>query len=69
MNASTQRIAFNRREAADLLGVSVDVLKAAQAAGRLKAKNTKLDEKGRPVGRTLYALEDLRAWFDGLSDA
>lgn len=65
----TTRISLNRREAAEMLGVSVDVLKAAQNAGALKAKNTKFDKKGRPVGRTLYALEDLRAWFEGLGDA
>jgi hypothetical protein len=63
-------IAVNRRDAAALLGVSVDTLKAAQAEGRLRAKNTKVDAKtGRAVGVTLYALEDLRAWFEGLDDA
>jgi len=65
----TTPIALNRREAAAMLGVSVDVLKAAQNAGALRAKNTKFDKQGRPTGRTLYALEDLRAWFDGLGDA
>lgn len=62
-------IAVNRKEAAALLGVSVDTLKAAQSAGALRAKNTKFDSAGRPVGVTLYSLDDLRAWFDGLDAA
>lgn len=62
-------IALNRKEAAALLGVSVDVLKDAQRAGSLRAKNTAFDANGRPTGRTLYSLDDLRAWFDGLGDA
>jgi hypothetical protein len=66
---SSARIAYTRKEAAELLGVSVDTIKVAQARGDLRAKNTKFDANGRPVGITLYSHDDLRAWFDGLGDA
>ncbi|GAB2970058.1 hypothetical protein [Nocardioides montaniterrae] len=67
--SSLPRIALNRRQAATALGVSPDLLKAAQEAGALRAKNTKFDAKGRAVGITLYDPADLKAWFDGLGDA
>lgn len=64
------QIALNRKQAAAALGVSVDTLKEAQAAGALRAKNTKFHpETGRPIGVTLYDPADLRAWFDSLGDA
>ena len=63
-------ISVNRRQAADLLGVSIDVIKAAQASGALRAKNTKIDPNtGRPVGVTLYSVAELERWFESLEDA
>lgn len=63
------RISFNRREAAEILGVSPDTIKRAKLAGHLRAKSTSYDADGNPTGNDLYTLEDLRAWFDGLVDA
>lgn len=63
------RISFDRREAAEILGVSPDTIKKAKAAGHLKAKTTSTDDEGKPVGKDLYSYEDLKAWFDGLADA
>lgn len=63
------RISFNRREAAEILGVSTETIKKAKLAGHLPAKSTSYDKDGNPTGIDLYALEDLRAWFDGLVDA
>lgn len=64
------RIALNRRQAAEALGVSVDVIKAAQHAGQLRAKNTAIHPKtGRAVGVTLYDPVELRRWFESLGDA
>lgn len=67
--ALEDRISVTRSEAAALLGVSTDLIKAAQSAGVLPAKNTSFDADGRPVGVTLYAVADLRDWFDRLGDA
>lgn len=71
MTAETlPRLAFTRAEAAVILGVSPDLIKKAQNAGHLKAKNTSFDDKtGKANGVTLYAIDDLRAWFNGLGDA
>lgn len=67
---SIQPIAVTRAEAAKLLGVSIDLLKTEQRAGRLKAKNTHIDpQTGRASGSTLYSVKELQAWFDGLDDA
>lgn len=65
-----QPIAVTRAQAAEMLGVSPDLIKQAQNAGALKAKNTVIDAKtGRAVGKTLYSVEALREWFDSLPDA
>jgi hypothetical protein len=63
------RISYNRREAAELLGVSPTTIKKAKLAGHLKAKSTSRDKDGNPTGVDLYTYEDLKAWFDGLTDA
>lgn len=63
-------IMVDRATAAKMLGVSVDFIKAEQAAGRIRAKNTKIDRRtGRAVGKTLYAVAELHAWADALDDA
>jgi hypothetical protein len=72
MSATTDplpRISFDRREAAKILGVSPDTIKKAKAAGLLRAKSTSTDADGNPVGKDLYAFDDLKAWFDGLASA
>lgn len=67
---NTQPIALNRKQAAELLGVSVDVLKDAQRRGQLIARNTSVDpETGKAHGITLYAYADLVAWFESLDVA
>lgn len=51
-----------------MYGVSEATLRRAKADGSLKAKRLTKDES-RAGGKELYRLEDLEAWFDGLSDA
>ena len=63
------RISFNRREAAEILGVSTDTIKKAKLAGHLPAKSTSYDKDGNATGIDLYTYEDLKAWHDGLVDA
>lgn len=58
------RLFLTRREAAEACGVSVDTIRRAKNAGRLRAKKTA--ERG---GRELYRVEDLLAWFEQLDDA
>lgn len=62
------RVAFTRKEAAEMCGVSVDTIARAKGAGELKAKRLTKDEtlKG---GKELYTLAALTAWLEGLADA
>lgn len=62
------RVAFTRKEAAEMCGVSVDTIARAKNAGELKAKRLTKDEtlKG---GKELYTLAALTSWLDGLADA
>lgn len=61
-------ILVDRKTAAELLGISVDMLRGEQAAGRIKARNTHIDpESGRATGKTLYRVADLEAWAEGLA--
>lgn len=63
MTAATEhpRMAYDRKEAAALYGVSYDTIRKAIAAGHLRAKK---------VGnRYRISAEALRDWFDGLEDA
>lgn len=62
------RLAYTRREAAEMCGVSVDTIRRAKAKGDLKAKRLTSDES-RAGGKELYRLEDLQAWLEGLADA
>lgn len=66
--SSVPRLAFTRREAAEMCGVSEDTIRRAKNAGLLKAKRLTKDEE-RKGGKELYTLEALRAWLDGLADA
>lgn len=68
-NRALPRISYNRREAAEIMGVSTDTIKRAKLAGLLHPKSTSYDKDGNPTGIDLYTLDDLRAWFDGLVDA
>lgn len=68
--AEVQPIAVTRRQAAAMVGLSIDVIKDAQHRGELKAKVTRKDEvTGRSTGTTLYDVAELRRWFEGLPDA
>lgn len=65
---STPRLAYTRKEAAEMCGVSEDTIRRAKNAGLLKAKRLTKDET-RAGGKELYRLADLEAWLDGLADA
>jgi excisionase family DNA binding protein len=56
---------YTFKGAAEVCSVSVDVLKDAVRAGRLRGKRT--GENGR--GLYLFSRAQLEAWFDGLIDA
>lgn len=66
--STTQRLAYTRKEAAELCGVSEATISKAKNAGALKAKRLKEDatKKG---GKELYTYAALMAWIDGLADA
>jgi DNA-binding transcriptional MerR regulator len=62
------RLAYTRREAAEMCGVSEDTLRRAKNAGSLKAKRLTKDEKQKG-GKELYTPAALEAWLEGLADA
>lgn len=62
------RLAYTRKEAAEMCGVHPDTISRAKAAGKLKAKRLTNDES-RAGGKELYLLADLRAWLESLADA
>lgn len=64
----TTRLAYTRKEAADMCGVSEDTIRRAKQAGVLKAKRLTNDEKQKG-GKELYRLADLNAWLESLADA
>lgn len=68
MSSDLPRLAYDRKEAAVICGVSVDTISRAKAKGELKAKRLTKDET-RKGGKELYTLADLQAWLQGLSDA
>lgn len=51
-----------------MLGVSIDVVKAARDAGTLHPKALSTRSDGR-VTKELYSVTELHAWFEGLEDA
>lgn len=65
---TTPRLAFTRREAAEMCGVSEDTIRRAKNSGALKAKRLTKDET-KKGGKELYTLAALQAWLDGLADA
>lgn len=64
-----RRLAYGRKEAAAMCGVSVDLIDKAVASGARRAKRTAVDKYGRPAGLYLIRVADLEAWLDGLIDA
>jgi len=60
----TTRISLNLRQAAEATGVGPDTLRAAVAAGTLRAKRT--GERGG--GLYLFTPEALSAWLESLAD-
>lgn len=62
------RLAYTRKEAAEICGVSEDTIGRAKATGALRAKRLTKDETQKG-GKELYRLEDLQAWLEGLADA
>lgn len=72
----TARLAYTRREAAELCGVSEDTIRRAKNAGLLKAKRlTKPEERvdksdeAKKGGKELYTRAALEAWLESLADA
>ena len=65
------RLAYTRREVAEMCGVSERTVYRAKNAGRLKAK--RLDKNGERVndkgGKELYTLDAINAWLESLADA
>lgn len=69
MTAATgERLAYTRKEAAELCGVSVDTIAKAKGSGALKAKRLTDDER-RKGGKELYTRKALESWLEGLADA
>lgn len=64
----TERLAYTRKEAAEMCGVSEDTLRRAKNSGALKVKRVKRDET-KAGGKELYRKADLEAWLDSLGDA
>lgn len=62
------RIAVTRREAAEMLGVSPDVIKAARDADLLHPKAVSRRSDGQ-VTKELYSVTELQDWFEGLGAA
>jgi len=62
------RLAYTRKEAAEMCGVSEDTIRRAKNAGTLRAKRLTKDETQKG-GKELYTPAALQAWIDGLPDA
>lgn len=62
------RLAYTRKEAAEMCGVSEATISRAKNAGALKAKRITANESRRG-GKELYTSAALTAWLDGLADA
>ncbi|WP_183092931.1 helix-turn-helix domain-containing protein [Nocardioides stalactiti] len=62
------RIAVTRKEAAQMLGVSIDVVKRARDEGRLHPKAVSHRSDGQ-VTKELYSVAELEQWFSELEDA
>lgn len=65
---SLPRLAFTRKEAAEMCGVSEDTIRRAKNAGLLRAKRLTKDET-KKGGKELYTSAALQSWLDGLADA
>lgn len=69
----TVKISLNAAEAAEAVGLKEATIKAAVRAGQLRAKRSGRSKRegreGDGVGNYLIAVDDLRAWFEGLPDA
>lgn len=65
---AAQRLAFTRKEAAEMCGVSVATIAKAKNSGALKAKRLTDDEE-RKGGKELYTYDALQQWLESLADA
>lgn len=65
---STPRLAYTRKEAAEMCGVSESTIQRAKARGDLKAVRLKQDESQKG-GKELYTVSALQAWLDSLPAA
>lgn len=66
---TTDRLSYDRKEAAKAVGVGIDVITTAIRTGALKAKRSGVNDAGDGVGKYLIRRVDLESWFDGLVDA
>lgn len=64
----TTRLAYTKKEAAAVCGVSVDTIVRAVNSGALRAKRSS-SKDGKPTGRYLITAKALEAWLDELVDA
>ena len=62
------RLAYTRKEAAEMCSVSEDTIRRAKNACALKAKRLTKDETQKG-GKELYTPAALQSWIDGLADA
>ncbi len=66
----SDKIAYNKAEAAALVGLSEDTIGKALRGGTLRAKRTgKRRQDGKVTGSYLISRDALLAWFEELEDA
>lgn len=68
MSERPTRLAYTRREAAEMCGVSEDTIRRALGKGDLKAKRLTRDESLKG-GKQLFTAAALEAWLESLADA
>lgn len=64
----TIRLAYTKKEAAAVCGVSPDTIVRAVNTGALRAKRSS-EKDGKPTGKYLITAKALEAWLEGLKDA
>ena len=64
----TEQMFMTREQAAQVAGVSLDTIRRAINAGKLRAKRLG-GTPSKPAGKYLTTREALTEWFDGLAAA
>lgn len=65
----TDQMFFDRKAAAKMAGVSVDLILREIKAGRLQARRSSQNEEGDPVGKYLISRAALEEWYERLESA